>query len=96
MNSHRSEIYAVLSALLFRHEYCRYFMIPLSSQVKYHCDNLEVVNKIKQMITDEKYYDEYIQTTDHEAVHLLKNTSLVYSPSITSAAIKINERRNEI
>ena len=52
MNSHRSEIYAVLLALLFLHEYCRYFMLPLSSQVKYFCDNLEVVNKIKQLILD--------------------------------------------
>ena len=72
MNSHRSEIYAVLSDLLFLHEYCRYFILPLSSPVKYYCDNLEVVNKMKQLITDDKYYDEYIQTADHEAVHLLK------------------------
>ena len=71
MNSHYSEIYGVLSALLFFHEYCRYFMIPLSSQVKYFCDNLEVVNKIKNLITDEQYYDEYIKTADHDAVHLL-------------------------
>ena len=28
MNSHRSEIYAVLSALLFLYEYCRYFVLP--------------------------------------------------------------------
>ena len=47
MNSHHSEIYAVLSALLFLHEYCRYFMLPLLSPVKYYCDNLEVVNKMK-------------------------------------------------
>ena len=40
MNSHRSEIYVVLSAILFLHEYCRYFMLPLSSPVKYFCDNL--------------------------------------------------------
>ena len=77
INSHRSEIYAVLSALLFLHKYCRYFMLRLSSPVKYFCDNIEVVNKMKQLITDEKYYDEYIQTADHEAVHLLKK----YLPS---------------
>ena len=52
MNSHRSEVYAVLSALLFLHEYCRYFMLPLSSQIKYFCDNLEVVNKMKRLILD--------------------------------------------
>ena len=45
MNSHRSEIYGVLLVLLFLHEYCRYFMIPLSSHVKYFCDNLEVVKR---------------------------------------------------
>ena len=27
---------------------------------------------MKQLITEEKCYDEYIQTADHEAVHLLK------------------------
>lgn len=50
MNSHRSEIYGVLSAILFLHEYCRYFMISLSSNVKDFCDNLEVVSKMKQVI----------------------------------------------
>ena len=54
MNSHQSEIYAVLSTLLFLNEYCRYFMLPLSSQVKYFCDNLEVVNKIKRLILDKQ------------------------------------------
>ena len=73
MNYHRSEIYGVLSALLFLHEYCRFFMIPLSSHVKYFCDNLKVVNKIKNLIKDEQYYDEYIKTSDHDAVHLLKH-----------------------
>ena len=52
-------------------------MLSLSSPVKYFCDNLEVVNKMKRLITDEKYYDEYIQTADHEAVHLRKK----YLPS---------------
>ena len=47
-------------------------MIPLSSHVKYFCDNLEVVNKMRQLIKDEQYYDEYIKTADHDAVHLLK------------------------
>ena len=73
MNSHRSEIYGVLSALLFLHEYCHFFMIPLSTRVKYFYDNLEVVNKIKKLIKDEQYYDEYIKTADHYAVHLLKH-----------------------
>ena len=50
-------------------------MLPLSSPVKYFRDNLEGVNKMKQLITDDKYYDEYIQTADHEAVHLLKKIS---------------------
>ena len=74
MISYRSEIDAVLSALLFLHEYCRYFMLPLSSQVKHFCDNLEVVNKMKQLILDKQYYDKYIKTTDHDAVHLLKKS----------------------
>ena len=47
-------------------------MIPLSSHVKYFCDNLEVVNKMRQLIKDEQYYDEYIKTADNDAVYLLK------------------------
>ena len=47
-------------------------MIPLSSHIKYFCDNLEVVNKMKKLIKDAQYYDEYIKTADHDAVHLLK------------------------
>ena len=73
MNSHRSEIYGVLSALLFLHEYFRFFMIPLSSHIKYFYDNFEVVNKMKKLIKDEQYYDEYIKTADHDAVRLLKH-----------------------
>ena len=72
INSHQSEIYGVLSVLLFLHEYCRYFMIPISPHVKYFCDNLEVINKMKQLIKDEQYYDEYIKTADHDAIYLLK------------------------
>ena len=69
---HTDQKYTVLSALLFLNEYYRYFMLPLSSQEKYFCDNLEVVNKTKRLILDKQYYDEYIKTADHDAVHLLK------------------------
>ena len=48
-------------------------MIPLSSRVKYFCDKLEVVNKMKKLIKDVQYHDEYINTADHDAVHLLKH-----------------------
>ena len=47
-------------------------MLPLSSQVKYFCENLEVVNKMKRSILDKQYYDEYIKTADHDTAHLLK------------------------
>ena len=47
MNSYRSEIYGVLSALLFLNEYCRYYVTPLISQVNYFYTNLEVVKKWK-------------------------------------------------
>ena len=71
MNSHWSKIYGMLSALLFLHEYCQYLMTPLTSNVNYFCDNLEVVNKMKQLMKDEQYYDECIKTVDHDAVYLL-------------------------
>ena len=47
-------------------------MIPLSLHVKYFCDNLEVINKMKQLRKDEQYYDEYIKTVDHDSVYLLE------------------------
>ena len=47
MNSYRSEVYGVLSALLFLHKYFRYSMILLIYHVNYFYDNLEVVNKLK-------------------------------------------------
>ena len=47
-------------------------MITFDSQVNYFCDNLEIVNKILQLIESSPYYDEYIITADHNAVYLLK------------------------
>ena len=54
--------------LLFINEYCRYFMIMLNSQVNYFCDNLEIVNKILNLIENPNHYDEYIYAADHDAV----------------------------
>ena len=62
----------MLSVLLFLHEYCWYYILPFASQVNYFCDNLEVVNKMRKLIENEQYYDEYINTVNHDAMYLLK------------------------
>ena len=48
-------------------------MTSFTCNVNDFCDNLEVVNKMKQLIKDEQYYDEYIKAEDHDTVYLLKN-----------------------
>ena len=48
-------------------------MTSFTCNVNDFCDNLEVVNKMKQLIKDEQYYDKYIKAEDHDTVYLLKN-----------------------
>ena len=52
-------------------------MITFDSQVNYFCDNLEIGNKMLQLIENSYYFDEYINIVDHDAVYLLKD----YLPS---------------
>ena len=47
--SHQLEIFGILPALLFVDEYCRYFFLKFESNRQYYCDNLEVINKLKEI-----------------------------------------------
>ena len=71
INSHRSEMYGLLSALLFIHVYCRCYILPFTSQVNYFYVSSEVAKMIK-LIEDEEYYEKYINTVDNDGVYLLK------------------------
>ena len=46
MNSHRSEIFGLLSAVLFIDEYYRYYGFQMNSELCYYCDNQEVIRKL--------------------------------------------------
>ena len=47
IHSHRSKIIDLLAALIFLEEYCRYYFVKIESNNQYHCDNLEIINKVK-------------------------------------------------
>ena len=71
IHSHRAEVFGLLAALLFLEELCRYYFIQCQSQIQYHCDNLEIVNKIKAIQCDRTIYNTSYKTTDHDAVLVL-------------------------
>ena len=45
--SHRSEIYCVLSALIFIDTYKKYYAVTITKSIKNYGDNLEVVSKLQ-------------------------------------------------
>ena len=57
INSHRSEIFGVLSNFVFVNEYCKYFQLKLNSEVKYYGDNLAVINKTLDIKQQANHYD---------------------------------------
>ena len=72
IHSRRAEIFGLLSALIFLEEYCRYYFIKCQSNIKYHCDNLEVVNKVKDIQREKIIFNKTHKTIDHDAVLVLK------------------------
>ena len=56
INSHRAEIYGVLSVFMFLHEYCQFYKMNLQSPIKYYCDNKEVVTKLSNIIERNRNY----------------------------------------
>ena len=72
IHSHRSEIFGLLSALIFLEEYCRYYFVKFESTIQYHCENLEVVNKVKGIQSEKRLYSKAYEITDHDAVLALK------------------------
>ena len=73
IHSHRAEIFGLFSAPIFLDEYCRYFFIKFKSTFQYHCDNLEVFNKVKAIQSEKYLSDKAYKTTDHDTVLVLKD-----------------------
>ena len=65
--SHRSEIFGILEALIFLDEYCRCYLLKQESPIQYHCDNLEVFKKVKDIQREKYHYDKAYRTTYHDA-----------------------------
>ena len=72
IHSHQAEIFGLLSALIFLEEYCRYYFIKFESTIQYHCDNLEVFNKVKVLQSEKCLFDKAYKTTDRDAVLVLQ------------------------
>ena len=70
---HRAEIFGLFSALIFLEEHCRYYFIQFESTIQYHCDNLEVVNKVKYIQSEKYQFDKAYKRIDHDAVIVLKD-----------------------
>ena len=62
----------MLIAFLFLDEYYILYEITNHSKVTYYGDNLEVVTKLRNIQSNPNYYDEYIKTTYHDTIQLLK------------------------
>ena len=72
MPSHRAEVWGILTVFLFINEYYRYLLLTNESNIIYRGENLEVVAKLRNIQSNPHYYDEYIYTTDHDTVQILK------------------------
>ena len=57
IHSHRSKIYSILTALLFIDTYKKYYSIEITNPIKCYIDNLEVVNKLKQIKNNPNVFD---------------------------------------
>ena len=90
MHSHREEIFGLLAAFIFLDEYCRFFGLTLNSEVRYYCDNQEVVNKLIGLRGNNKRYDKLIRTTDYDAILALK---IILLPKLKIDHVKVHADR---
>ena len=92
IHSHRSEIYSILTALLFLDTYKKFYSIEITNPIKCYIDNLEVVNKLKQIKDTPNVFDSLWKTTDHKAVRLLKH---YIHPQIIFLHVKSHQYNNK-
>ena len=72
MYSHRSEAYAILSVLLFLHEYSKYFSLPIINKFTICYENKEIVTKVENIRINAKYYDLNYNMLEHKAIIAIK------------------------
>ena len=63
IHSHRSKIYGVLTGLLFIDTYKKYYFIEITNPIKFYGDNLEVVDKLKQIKESPNVFEFLWKTT---------------------------------
>lgn len=71
--SHRSEIFGLISALIFLDKYCKYYFPVLESGISYFCDNMGIITKVKAIKNNRLRYDTLFKTTNHDVVLLIKD-----------------------
>ena len=57
IHSHRSEIYSILTVLLFLDTYIKYYSIEISNPIKCYIDNLEGVNRLRHIKETPNVFD---------------------------------------
>ena len=68
MYSHRSKAYAILSVLLFLHEYSKYFSLQINNKITIYCDNKEILTKINNIRDNVQYYDLNYNVSEYEEI----------------------------
>ena len=72
MHSNRAEIFGILSALTFLKKQCTQFLIEFNYPVKYYCNNLQIVNKIKIMLVNPNAFDKKYHIADYDVMLQIK------------------------
>ena len=71
IHSHRADIFAILSALVFISEYCKFNILEYLYKITLYGDNMEVITKFKNLTKEPQFYNEYFNTTDYDVCGLL-------------------------
>ena len=66
------EAYAILSVLLFLHEYSKNFSLQIINKITIYRDNKEIVTKVKNIRSNAKYYDLNYNMSEHEVMIAIK------------------------
>ena len=90
INSHRAENFGLLEAFTFLVEYCWFYRLTLTLEVRYYCDNQEVINKLTELREDTKRYDKIIRTIDHDTILALKQ---IMPPKLKIGHVKDHTER---
>ena len=77
LSKYSSNIFRVMTVFLFIEEYCRYFLVTFKSSVKYYCDNLRIIIKLKNIQSDHTLHSDQYKTTKYDSVLILQTYLLI-------------------